>query len=386
MVGRAEPSRYKPQYGSNERTESMNELIMRNMHSAQYLYAAKKNFIRDNVISESHTKVVIGHMSDIHSDIKRFDNALKLFECFGADFVIHTGDTVEWNTDSRYHFFRDMAKEYSFPVYNCIGNHETFCNAHTNTNAFLHREFIDGTPGMVSDGRNGGYYYADNDKFALRLIALNDYDFECESNNPRDKYTILEPQLKWLAETLRDAAEKNLGVIIFSHESDEVIPAGANNFGFCQDFSPYPWGIPKPRTAHPVTDIVDAFRHGKPVKGTYTWETTGATVTVDESFDKKGDFICYLNGHTHGDYVGYIPSHPDQLSICMPCTGCFPEGYHNIGEELSDLTRIPGTVTEDLVNFYTLDRDAKTINIVRFGATVNYELKERIALSLKYGI
>lgn len=363
----------------------MDELIMRNMRSAQYLYAAKKNFIHENVISESHTKVVIGHMSDIHSDIKRFDNALKLFECFGADFVIHTGDTVEWNTDSRYHFFRDMAKEYSFPVYNCIGNHETFCNAHTNTNAFLHREFIDGTPGMVSDGRNGGYYYADNDKFALRLIALNDYDFECESNNPRDKYTILEPQLKWLAETLRDAAEKNLGVIIFSHESDEVIPP-AQIISVSAGLLPLSVGNTQAPHGAPVTDIVEHSCHGKPVKGTYTWETTGATVTVDESFDKKGDFICYLNGHTHGDYVGYIPSHPDQLSICMPCTGCFPEGYHNIGEELSDLTRIPGTVTEDLVNFYTLDRDAKTINIVRFGATVNYELKERIALSLKYGI
>lgn len=363
----------------------MEELIARNILSAQYLYAAKKNFIHDNLLSESHSKVVIGHMSDIHSDKVRFKNALRLFEYFEANFAIHTGDTVEWNTDSEYGFFREMTRSLPFPVYNCIGNHETFCNSHTNTNEFLHREFIEGTPGIVSDGRNGGYYLADIEEFGLRLIALNNYDFECDEVSVRDKYTLLEPQLRWLAEALRDAAEKELGVIIFSHESDELIPPSANDLGFCQDFSPNPWGIPKPRTAHPVTDIVDAFRGGKTVIGEYTWEATGATVSVNERFEKKGDFICYLNGHRHGDYVGYIPSHPDQLSIGMPCTGCFPEGYHNIGEELSDLPRIPGTVTEDAVNFYTLDRKDKTLSIVRFGATVNYELKQRIALKLRYG-
>ena len=68
----------------------------------------------------------------------------------------------------------------------------------------------------------------------------------------------------------------------------------------------------------------------------------------------------------------------------MTCSGCQPEGYHNIGEEISDLPRIPGTVSEDAINFYTIDRKNKEIAIVRVGACITDEFKERRAIKLQY--
>lgn len=93
-----------------------------------------------------------------------------------------------------------------------------------------------------------------------------------------------------------------------------------------------------------------------------------------------------MNGHRHGDYIGYLPSYPNQLSLGMTCSGCFPEGYHNIGDEISDLPRIPDTISEDAINFYVLDRKSKTVSVVRMGAYVNDLFEERLAAKFSYGV
>jgi hypothetical protein len=68
----------------------------------------------------------------------------------------------------------------------------------------------------------------------------------------------------------------------------------------------------------------------------------------------------------------------------MTCSGCFPPNYHNIGDECSDLPRIPGTISEDAVNFYVIDRENKKISIIRVGATVNDLMEKRVVLTLPY--
>ncbi len=361
----------------------MNTLILRNMESAQYIYAAKKNFImRHGITSESSSRVLIGHFSDIHGDMKRFENALEYFEYFGVDFAIHTGDLVMWDMQNEYDFFARADERSAIPLYNCIGNHETFQGKYKPTNEELHEALLSKLKNIKSPN-NRGYYYVDFPKHNIRIIAVNNYDYDAEDAEAlRESYTISQEQCDWLIGVLKEAAKIGYGVIIFSHESDIPIPPASNDFGFCQRFEPHPWGIPK-KHEHIIADIVDAFRHGKEIKKEVTW-ACGLKTTVCDKFETKGEFICYLNGHRHGDYVGYLPDFPDQLSIGMTCSGCFPEGYHNIGEETSDLARIPDTVTEDAVNFYTLDREKKTISIVRIGAAVNDEFKTRRALQLKY--
>ena len=104
----------------------MNEIIRRNYEAAQYVYAARKNFILEDVISESDSKILIGHISDIHSDIKRFGNALELFDYFKPEFVIHTGDCVKWDTRDEFEFLFTKTNDKNYKFFNCIGNHDTF--------------------------------------------------------------------------------------------------------------------------------------------------------------------------------------------------------------------------------------------------------------------
>ncbi len=362
----------------------MDDIILRNCEALQYVYAMKKNFILENTLSESSSKILIGHFSDMHSDIKRFNNAIKLFEYLDVAFAVHTGDTVEWNTDSNYKFFNEENKQTKIPLYNCIGNHETFNNSGNNTNEFLHNELISPLENIVCENKRG-YYYVDFSEHKLRLIVLNVYDYDAaDAGSNREIFTLLQEQCEWLVRTLKESSKLGYGVMIASHDVDVRIPPADNEFGFCQRFEAFPWGAHKRVSSHPIADIIDAFKHAKEINLDFTWDYTEQNVKISDRFDAEGEFICYLCGHRHGDYVGYLKPYPDQLSICMTCSGCFPEGYHNIGEELSDLPRIPETLTEDAVNIYTLDRKEKTMTIVRVGACINDELKERRVLKLKY--
>lgn len=358
-----------------------NDVILRNSRSEQYLCAAKKNFIqRDGILSESRSKTVICHFSDLHADWKRYDNVLAMIRYYKPVFAVHTGDLVCWHSDENTDTFYEKIKSCDVPIYNCIGNHETIFGEKTLSNEYLHDRYIKPLENIHTTGK--GYYYTDFDDANLRMIVLNDYENDtCEKFDDRN-YEILQNQCDWLIEVLKDCEKTRRGVIVASHECDEPVEPAGNDKGFCQRFEPHPWGYAKPH-CHIVADVVNAFKKGTALDRTYT-VNSGKKVTVRCAFEKPSEFICYLNGHRHGDYVGYLPSYPDQLSLGTTCSGCFPEGYHNIGEEVSDLPRIPGTVSEDAVNFYVLDRENHTISVIRMGATVNDLFEERIAAKFEY--
>ena len=60
----------------------MCDVILRNSEAEQYICAARKNFILKNELSESMSKILICHFSDIHGDVDRFDNVMKLIEYY----------------------------------------------------------------------------------------------------------------------------------------------------------------------------------------------------------------------------------------------------------------------------------------------------------------
>ena len=68
----------------------------------------------------------------------------------------------------------------------------------------------------------------------------------------------------------------------------------------------------------------------------------------------------------------------------MTCSGGEPADYHNIGEEISDLPRVTGTVTEDALNLYAIDLEENTLSVVRFGAYVNDLAEERLFAKFKF--
>lgn len=356
----------------------MQDVILRNSRAEQYLCAARKNFIlrsAPDCTSETSSKILIGHISDLHSDVNRFENAMTIFEYLKPEFAVHTGDMVKWNMEDDYKFFFERIEKSPVPVYNCVGNHDTFNNNGQLDRKYINDELVAPLRNTVNENGNG-YYYVDFENIKIRLVVLNDYQAS-------EKCAIPQEQCDWLIQTLKDAANNGFSVIIASHEAPEAVESDGNN-PFCQRYVSMPWGyaLPKPLV---IADIVDAFRNGKSLKKSYCWWYRGVDdVNIDCTFEKKGDFICYISGHSHGDYVRYLSAYPDQLSITMTCSGCKPEDYHNIGDECSDLPRIPGTISEDAVNLYVLDKKNKKITIVRYGACVNDLFEERLVAEYEY--
>lgn len=197
----------------------MKDVILRNSRSEQYLCAARKNFREENgVLSESHSKTVICHFSDLHGDWERFENVLSMMEYYRPAFAVHTGDLVCWDSNDEYEEFYREIKECDIPVYNCIGNHETFRGEETLKNEFLHERYISPLRNVNTTGK--GYYYTDFDRLKLRLIVLNVYDNDAsEKRDDRGIYEISEEQSTWLAETLKACEKEEYGVIIAAHEA-----------------------------------------------------------------------------------------------------------------------------------------------------------------------
>lgn len=366
-----------------KRGKNMDEVILRNTLSEQYLCAAKKTFRTEDTLSFSDNKTVLVQISDLHGDLRSFQNALALIRHIKPTFAVHTGDVVTWNASDDSRFFYDGIENETVPIFNTIGNHDTFRNERTLSEKELYEMFVSPLSGIVCDEKP--YYFVDFEKEALRLIVLCPYDFESADSSIRDKYAVKKEQADFLCRALSEAKEKGFGVLIAMHElADEPKLCDADN-RFCQRFDPHPWG--GRRAEHDpfvVEDIVEAFRRGEKIEKTYTYSRTGESFTVEHAFSGRGEFICYLTGHRHGDFCGTLAHHPGQLFFCMTCTGCFPEGYHNIGEEISDLPRIPDTVTEDALNAYVIDHEQKTVSVVRYGALINDRGEMRVFEKFRY--
>ena len=230
----------------------MSDVILRNREAEEYICAARKNFIADHAISESESKMLICHFSDIHGDIDRFDNIMQLIEYYKPDFAIHTGDMVTWNSADSTDYFFARIKNSKVPLYNSIGNHETFGagGLHAggpHTNEYLHERYISPLKNIKTD-TNKGWYYTDFASRKLRLIVLNPYEYFCENDySIRGTLSFLQPQCDWFISVLQETADIGYAVIVAAHEFSEQVPAAANNMGFCQRFAPHPWGAPQKR-------------------------------------------------------------------------------------------------------------------------------------------
>ena len=360
----------------------MHEVILRNTPAEQYLCAAKKTFRTEDTLSCSDKKTVLVQISDLHGDLRAYRNALLLIRHIKPAFAVHTGDVVTWNASDDSRFFYDGIKDEPIPIFNTVGNHDTFLTERTLTEEELYEKFVSPLCGINCAKKP--YYFADFEKESLRLIALCPYDFHSEDYTLRDKYAVGKEQADFLCKALSDAQKKGFGVVIALHELADFPDIESKN-PFCQRFDPHPWGGRSDKSPpFLVEDIVEAFRCGEKIEKTYTYDRTGEQISIEYTFSGCGEFICYLSGHRHGDFCGYLAHHPNQLSFCMTCSGCFPEGYHNIGEEISDLPRIPDTVTEDALNAYVIDRENKTVSVIRYGAGINDRGEMRLFTRFRY--
>lgn len=169
-------------------------------------------------------------IADMQAILERANNA-------NASFIIHAGDFCNDYSGSPELFKTYLKNSYNLPALGIYGNHELESIGNSMkvvtpllNNDIANKNVVWGTPdGEIGDGSIAYYYYEVN---GFRMVCLDtNYSYNetigkwehnataTSSPAATNKYwhSLGPVQLKWLEDTLMDAAEKDIPCIVFSH-------------------------------------------------------------------------------------------------------------------------------------------------------------------------
>lgn len=307
----------------------------------------------------------LAHISDLHNDATRYDNFMQFVSDYDVDAGIVTGDLIDTSTASA--FAEMTAKEtHNIDLLKVIGNHEKSGNSPlTDAQIYNNWNLITNTEKI--------YYYKDYPSYNIRVICIDAYDLGVGDSH------YSQTQINWFIEALKGAKTAGYTVIVARHNVEggyhNLTP---NNNGFFQRW--YQWAdigsIYNNGTI--IEDIVDAFKTGSSISGTYTFTDSTPSITVNTTFSGNGSFACYVSGHYHGDFIGYSVAHPNQLYLNI-AQGCLKSSIRPsvMWEQVSDLPRKEGEPSENLFNVYGFDIKNHQIKVMRVGSDVNDKMEKR---------
>lgn len=322
------------------------------------------------------------HVSDLHADARRLANAVKIAEAIGVDAVLNSGDSVMYNGANGSKFQVDETKGTTIPYLFCIGNHESRPTG-------VSTLFTDNISGLVT--KNGYlksvgvdaddcYYYRDFDEKKIRIITLNYY------NNGVYNGSLGQTQLDWFVARLLDTPT-GYGIVVMFHSPEDAVIVSNGKSDFYQSerlisYQENGFYIGN----RPIMKIVDALISR--ASGTEEYTDNGVSISVSYDFtgvDASTEFICYVNGHRHEDWIGkYRDSSNLQISLTITTGNALYSMLTNTAwSNQSDLGRGDGRgVAQDAVNVYSIDRENGVIRISRIGADINnkFEVREKMIL------
>lgn len=192
-------------------------------------------------------------------------------------------------------------------------------------------------PAGVNDAQSPDYqacyYYKDYPCSATRLIVLDCIHYD-------------DAQADWFTATLASAREAGLAVITVTHYPAE--------FGMVP-FDPAltPDGRDYPASSNPGAVQIESM-------------PDCAFDPVDKFIDEGGTFVCWLSGHNHNDYVGYVKNHGRQLQILVDKAG-------ELDRYMLDSDR--SGENADAFNLVTYDPVSKQLTVQRVGCADGYHGK-----------
>ena len=375
--------------------EDYPSIIARNIHKDAAVRATGVKALNDDIKPLS-----LIHISDIHTkrnNYQCFKNACEFYQYYDNIVVmLLTGDLVWDNNTDSMDYYNEALKSTTKPVLNVVGNHDTgqwhdgLESVTTDTQCYekVIAPYVSGWDVVqpIDAASNGkSYYYKDFTEQKIRLIVINEYetDFELDPDDPnRLKYSreiraMRQEQVTWLITTLSNAPS-DYGVVLAMHQplgllgnednpfvSSDVVE-NDNVFGVYSEDKEW------------LAKIIDAYARKSSL--TLTIKQTGAVVTtLDCSCDfssTQSEFICVMCGHIHQDYVGHLKNYPSIPILCV--------GADNLEYTSSICPRETGTQSEDLFNVVNIDRNRKTITLIRIGSDVTVTGQVRDMLLLHY--
>lgn len=339
------------------------------------------------------------HTSDIHTraiDYGCFVNVCQYLESYdNLQFAIVTGDIVYDDYRDPMTYYDEAKTKTTKKVFNVIGNHDAgqwhvnLSSVSTDQQAYEryiapYKSSWELGNGDAGDGKC--YYYKDFDTEKIRLIVLNEFetDYEINPSDPtkllysREYRAMRQAQVDWLINSL-SSTPNNYGVIVALHQLDKTSSTEDNNF-----VSEYLKGrsvanvYASSTNAEWLLRILDAFKNKTSLN--FSFNQTGAVVTTINvvcDFSSNGaEFICTLCGHTHNDYIGHYQNYPSLVVLCV--------GSNNLTYTGKYCQRKEGTLSEDMFNVVNIDRNRKTIKVIRIGSDASITGQDRKNITIKY--
>lgn len=286
----------------------------------------------------SFKPLALVHFSDIHGN----DASLRRIKAFQTKYadkianVICSGDMVNGKFSDDFTYWAGNGCS-DFLV--AIGNHDSALGTDTilgdqATEAQCFSKYLASVASWgVTYSANHCYYYKDYP--TIRLVVL-------------DVMHYTDAQHSWLVSTLNTAKTSGLAVVICAHFRAGDVNGESTFNSYLTDLA---YGTLDSR----VLDAVDTFQNG------------------------GGEFICYMNGHTHIDVFGAVVGHPNQVSITIG-NASFSAAQSSYG----DLERRTDDFSQDLFNVIAFDTNAKLIKVLRVGADRSSFMQHRGVLCYNY--
>ena len=282
------------------------------------------------------------HFSDVHAVLDLWNRAVEYINHYSnyIDFAIHTGDYCGGN-QAIYSDFYNYGTQCERPIYNCVGNHDTYITKEwiKNTKESVHKLLfapMTGESGNINffDCEYSMTYYKDFPEANVRLIVL-------------DLYYDIEIQCEWLKDILSEAREKGLCVITAMHEPTGEVHDTFNVSFYTKNDYPTLVGIHEQKAFEPI--IADFIANG-------------------------GQYICNLAGHEHHDLFGLTDA--GILNTIVPSATNW-DGW-------CDGKRIKGTRTYDCFNVVSIDANLGLLKIARIGNNIDHYFRSQRSLCFDY--
>lgn len=283
--------------------------------------------------------------------------------------VVATGDFISnEKKNMATKFLKSFAKYYFadnyIPSFLCTGNHDSNITDKI-PNAFLCRKEINEI--LSFKNTNCNYFYSDvkNPQGGfIRFISLDMLDQPAAEYNTMFYAYFSQEQINWLGNVaLKQGLTDQHSIIILTHYPFQRYSPEAKTY-LCDGDFVHDWNM--------IPEIVEAYRSRSSINQSYTNKILkGKDIYVNFNFtSSKGDFICYLGGHSHCTTSFNIYGLANENKALMPqkmllCTNQAPS---EIGRVYNHVKREENSLTSNSFCIYAIDTHTREIHITFFGA------------------
>lgn len=358
------------------------DVITRNAYKETAIGGLKRILLPTLADNGMNSMPVFAHISDLHGDVQRLKNCLDYCDYIHPDALLASGDTVTYVSNDYGNYQVDLAVGHNTDYLFCIGNHEA------NGSVELYSTYMQelaGTYGYLkSDGvtTDACYWYKDFADKKIRVIALNYYE-GCIYRG-----CLGQSQIDWFINTL-SSTPIGYGILVMLHSPEDKVVVNSPYDVFRQKHREFTFQENGFFVGdRPIMHIVDAFIGRTTYTGSYT-ESTEEEVTINADFsgvDASTEFIAYICGHRHEDWIGYYEKSTHK-QLCLDITtgnAMYGDSTNPAWSNQSDLPRGGEGVCQDAFNVYAIDRAGGSVKIVRVGSDITETFEERKMMTIPY--